>query len=42
MALARYLVGLVCSLFGAGVEPEGTIPEPDVDQVELSYHVTWP
>jgi hypothetical protein len=40
MALARYLIGLVCSLFSAGFKPEGTIPGPDVDRVESRYRVT--
>ena len=42
MALATSLTELGCALLGAGIEPNGSIPGPDLDRVEFTHRLTRP
>ena len=42
MALVISLIKLGCALLDTGIEPNGSISEPDLDQIEFIYRLTQP
>ena len=42
MALATFLIELGCALLGASIEPNGSIPGPDLDRAESMHCLTQP
>ena len=42
MALVTSLTELGCALLGTGIEPNGSISRPDLDQIEFMHCLTKP